>query len=127
MTDLTTQDETAARAVIDDVYAAWTANDPDAFVAGYAEDAIATLPGTYLVGRAAVRDTMREMFAGPLRGCRALHEVVDVRVLGDAAIVTSRGTVVLAGRSEPEPWTLETWVLARGSSWTVRAYHNCPA
>lgn len=127
MTDTTTRDEAAVRAVIDGVYAAWTANDPDAFVAGYAEDATAALPGTYLAGREAVRETMREMFAGPMRGCRARHEVLDVRVLGDAAIVTSRGTVVPAGRSEPESWTLETWVLVRTSSWLVRAYHNCPA
>jgi uncharacterized protein (TIGR02246 family) len=127
MADTVTQDEAAVRAVIDGVYAAWTANDPDAFVTEYAEDVTAALPGTYLVGREAVRETMRAMFAGPLRGCRSRHEVLGVRVLGDTAIVTSRGTVVLADRAEPEPWTLETWVLARNSSWSVRAYHNCPA
>jgi uncharacterized protein (TIGR02246 family) len=124
------RDEAAVRAVVDDVYAAWTANDADAFVADYADDAIATLPGAYLVGRDAVRQTMAAMFAGPVRGCRALHEVRDVRLLGDTAIVTSRGTVVLAGRSEPEPWALETWLLTRSgveAGWRVRAYHNCPA
>lgn len=128
MTNTQTRDETAVRAVIADVYAAWTANDPDAFVADYAPDVIGTLPGTYLVGRGAVRTTMADMFAGPLRGCRARYEVRDVRMLGDTAIVTAKGTVVLADRTEPEPWALETWVLSRGpSSWLVRAYHNCPA
>jgi uncharacterized protein (TIGR02246 family) len=123
-----TPDEAAARAVVENVYQAWTANDPDAFVADYAEDAIATLPGTYLVGRDAVRETMAGMFAGPFRGCRSLLELSDIRLLGDTAIVTSRGTVVLAGQTDPQPWVLETWVLSRGpGSWQVRAYHNCPA
>jgi uncharacterized protein (TIGR02246 family) len=125
--DTLTQHEAAVRAVIDGVYAAWTANDPDAFVADYADDAIASLPGTYLDGREAVRETMTAMFAGSLRGSRALHEVRAVRILGDTAIVHSRGTVVLAGRTDPEPWALETWVLVRTTSWRVRAYHNCPA
>ena len=96
-------------------------------MADYADDAIATLPETYLVGKRAVHETMTAMFAGTLRGSRGLHEVRDVRILGDTAIVHSKGTVVLAGRTEPEPWTLETWVLTRTSSWLVRAYHNCPA
>ncbi len=127
MTDTTTQDETAVRGVIENVYAAWTANDADAFVAGYTDDTTATLPGSYLVGRDEVHRTMAGMFAGPFRGCRAAHEVREVRILGDTAIVNSRGTVVLAGRTEPEPWDQETWVLSRaGSGWRVRAYHNCP-
>jgi hypothetical protein len=68
------------------------------------------------------------MFAGSLRGSRALHEVRAVRILGDTAIVHGKGTAVLAGRTDPEPWALETWVLARAASaWQVRAYHNCPA
>jgi uncharacterized protein (TIGR02246 family) len=119
-------DDAAVRAVVAGVYEAWTANDADAFVRDYADDVLATLPGSYLVGRAAVRETMAAMFAGPLRGCRALHEVRDVRVLGDTAIVTVRGTVILADRTDPEPWTQETYVLARGATWQVHAYHNCP-
>jgi len=128
MTHTLTQDEAAARAVIENVYAAWTANDADAFVADYTEDTTATLPGSYLVGRDEVHRTMAAMFAGPFRGCRALHEVRAVRLLGDTAIVHSRGTVVLAGKTDPEPWDQETWVLSRAEAgWRVRAYHNCPA
>jgi uncharacterized protein (TIGR02246 family) len=128
MTNTPARDEAAVRAVIDGVYAAWAANDPDAFVAAYTADTTAALPETYLVGKDAVRSTMAAMFAGPFRGCRASHEVRDVRMLGDTAIVVTKGTVVLAGRTDPEPWVLETWVLSRGpDSWLVRAYHNCPA
>ena len=127
MTGTPTEEEAAARAVVDNVYAAWTANDADAFVADYADDTIATMPGAYLVGRDAVHRTMSGMFAGPFRGCRAHHEVRDVRVLGDTAIVTSRGTVAPAGHDGPASWDQETWVLSRhGSGWQVRAYHNCP-
>lgn len=121
-----TLDDSAARTVVARVYDAWTANDAAAFVRDFADDVLGTLPRSYLVGRAAVHETMSAMFAGPLRGCRALHEVRDVRVLGDTAIVTTRGTVILADRTDPEPWTLETYVLVRGESWQVRAYHNCP-
>jgi len=120
-------DESAVRAVVAAVYEAWTANDADAFVRDYAEDVLATLPGSYLVGRAAVHETMSAMFAGPLRGCRATHEVRDVRVIGDAAIVTVCGMVTLASRPAPEPWTSETYFLVRDPDWQVRAYHNCPA
>ena len=128
MTGTLTQDEAAARAAIENVYAAWTANDADAFVADYTDDTIATLPGAYLVGRDEVQRTKAGMFAGPFRGCRARHEVRAVRLLGDTAIVHSRGTVVLSGQTDPEPWDQETWVLARtAAGWRVLAYHNCPA
>jgi uncharacterized protein (TIGR02246 family) len=120
----------AVRAVLDSIYAAWADNDADAFVAPYAENATAVLPGAYLPGRKAIKDTMATLFAGELKGSSARHEVQDVRFVGaDAAVVISKGAVLLADQSTPDPANraLETWVLARqDGDWRVQAFHNCP-
>jgi uncharacterized protein (TIGR02246 family) len=127
---ISASDETAVRAVIDGVYAAWAANDAEAFVAGYAEQATAQLPGAYLPDREAVRSCMAAEFAGSLRGTRATHDVVSVRLIDpDAAIVIGRGAVVMPGQTEPAPGsaTLNTWVLSRRTGgWRVEAFHGCP-
>lgn len=124
------EDEAAVRAVINEVYTAWAGNDADAFVAPYAEDATAQLPGSYLPDRAAIRATMAEAFAGPLKGSRAVHDIRRIRFLAaGAAIVVSRGAVIPAGGSQPDPHSrsLETWVLSRrAEGWRVEAFHNCP-
>jgi uncharacterized protein (TIGR02246 family) len=117
------------REVIGEVYAAWDANDADAFARPYAEEATATLPGAYLSGRQAIRDTMATLFAGDLKGSRAIYEVRKIRFVGDAAIVTSKGAVLLAGQAEPDDASraLETWVLSRpGGAWRIDAFHNSP-
>ncbi len=116
------------RGVLKEVYAAWEANDADAFSRPYAESATATLPGMYLSGRQAVRDAMATLFAGELKGSRAIYDVREVRfVAADAAVVTSKGAVVLAGQAEPDAAShaLETWVLSRqDGAWQVHAFHN---
>jgi uncharacterized protein (TIGR02246 family) len=123
-------DDSAVRAVLDGVYAAWTDNDADAFVASYAESATAVLPGSYLRNKEAIRATMASVFAGPLKGSRAIHDVQSIRFVGaDAAIVISKGAVLLAGQTEPavESRALETWVLSKqDGNWRVEAFHNCP-
>jgi uncharacterized protein (TIGR02246 family) len=125
------QSEADVRAVLAQVYRAWERNDAEAFVVPYAEDATATLPGSFLASRAAIRATMVTVFAGPLAGSRAVYEIQSVRFRGaDTAIVASRGAIVFAGQAEPAPETrsLETWVLTRhDGTWRVDAFHNCPA
>lgn len=121
----------AVRAVIDRVYAAWADQDADAFVDSYAADATATLAGSYLADREAIRTTMAAAFAGPLKGSRGVARVRDVRLLGtDAAVVTSTSAIVFAGEDEPAKPTeaLDTWTLSRqDGSWFVAAYHSSPA
>ena len=48
----------SVREVLAEVYAAWAANDADAFVQPYTDTATAILPGSYLRGRQAIRATM---------------------------------------------------------------------
>jgi uncharacterized protein (TIGR02246 family) len=131
MTTTLLQEESAVRSVLDRIYAAWADNDANAFVAPYAPEATATLPGASLRNREAIRATMAALFAQELKGSRAAHSVESVRFLGaDVAIVRSKGAIILAGQCDPAPasWALETWVLSRTTgSWRVEAFHNCPA
>ena len=125
------EDDSAVRAVLDGVYAAWADNDADAFVADYAEDATAALPGRYLPSKDAIRATMISLFAGSLKGSRAIHEVQSVRFPGvDTAIVISTGAVLLAGQAAPQAESsgVDTWVLAkRDTRWLIEAFNNCPS
>lgn len=129
----TSQDtaERAVQAVIDSVSAAWVDNDVDAFVAHYADDATAVLPGVALLSRAVIRTAMAAAFADQLRGTRRVHRVQGVRFLDDVtAIVISRSVTVDAGEDEPgaDNWSIATWILSnRSGRWLVEAYHDCPA
>lgn len=129
-TSVLAEDDSAVRAVLDGIYVAWADNDADAFVAPYAEDATAVLPGSYLNGREAIRATMAAVFGGQLKGSRATHEVQGVRFPGvGTAIVISKGAVLLAGQEAPatESRALATWVLSKQDGiWRVEAFHNCP-
>jgi uncharacterized protein (TIGR02246 family) len=120
----------AVRAVLDEVYDAWAENDPDAFVAPYAEGATALLPGTYLQNKNAIRATMADVFAGPLKGSKGIHDVQSIRFIGaGAAIVISKGAILMEGATEPaaETRSLESWVLSeQDGTWRVEAFHNCP-
>src|SRR5690348_16050327 len=103
-TDMTTAATTSvAAAVLDRLYAAWAAGDADAFVADFTADATSIVPGSVSQGRAALRDRMATLFAGPLNGTRVVDEVQSVRYLGaDTAVVISRSAVVPAGATEPD-------------------------
>jgi uncharacterized protein (TIGR02246 family) len=126
----TTREGRAVAAALDEVYAAWAAGDPDAFVAPYSEHATAVLPGSYLRDRSAIRATMAETFAGPLKGSTGVHQVQSIRFpAADMAIVISKGGIQFAGQASPAPETrsVDTWLLSRQDrSWRVEAYHSCP-
>jgi uncharacterized protein (TIGR02246 family) len=128
--EVATTDESAVRAVLDAVYAAWADNDADAFVASYSSDATAVHSGTVMEDRDAIRVTMAAVFAGPLEGSRGIHDVQSIRLIGaDTAIVLSKGAIVLAGQGESaqESRTLDGWVLCKqDGAWRVEAFHNCP-
>jgi uncharacterized protein (TIGR02246 family) len=125
------RDDTAVRAVLDQVYAAFAANDADAYVTAYADTVSCVMPGAYLPDRAALHTAMRQLFAGPLAGARGTYDLQSIRFLGsEVAVVISRGVVLLANQTDPaaaDPW-MDTWVLSRdGDSWRVASFHSCPA
>ncbi|MFE7563347.1 SgcJ/EcaC family oxidoreductase [Kitasatospora sp. NPDC057500] len=124
-----TEDEAAINAVLGAAYRAWEANDADAFVADYTEDATAILPGSLRAGREVIRETMVKGFEGPLKGSSTYNKQLSVRFLGDsAAIVVSESGILFAGESEvPDARKINaTWVLEKkGGAWFIAAYHNC--
>jgi len=123
----TTPAETAVRQVILGTVEAWTANDPVAFAARYSPDATVVLPGgTFLRGRTQIEAYMTAGFAGPLRGTRGSDEEVDLRVIGESAVMVSLSGYLPTDPTVPARVRRATWTLARhGEEWLVEAYHNC--
>jgi uncharacterized protein (TIGR02246 family) len=126
--------DTDRRAILDvlaGVYNAWEANDADAFVADYTEDASVVQPGIYKKDREEIRATMAAGFAGPLSGSRAIDHPTDVRFLtDDTAVVISEGGIVFPGQDAVASKGLvrATWVLVRrDGGWRIASYHNSPA
>ncbi len=130
----TTASQADRQAVLDVLkrgYKAWEANDAEAFVADYLDDASVVQPGIYKKGREEIRTTMAAGFAGPLRGSRAFDHPQDVRFLtDDAAVVVSEGGIIFPGQDTvpSEGLVRATWVLVkRNGSWCIAGYHNSPA
>jgi uncharacterized protein (TIGR02246 family) len=130
MTEQASADTTAVLQVLDGVSKAWDANDADAFVADYTQDAYAILPGSYLSGKEAVRASMAGGFAGPLKGTSSLNNVLKTQLLSpDTAIVISESGIRFPGETEVPGARigLATWVLTKNNgTWKVAAYHNAP-
>jgi uncharacterized protein (TIGR02246 family) len=61
-------DRQAVLGVRKGVYEAWEANDAEAFVADYLDDASVVQPGAYKKNRQEIQSTMAGGFAGPLKG-----------------------------------------------------------
>jgi uncharacterized protein (TIGR02246 family) len=130
----TTGFETNRQAILEvlrGVYDAWQANDAEAFVYHYLDDASVVQPGVYKRDRNEIQTTMGAAFAGPLKGSHAEEHPVDIRFLNDrVAIVIGEGGIVFPGQEAvlPEASVRATWVLAkRDENWYVAAYHNSPA
>ena len=72
-TTTTAGSDTDRQAILDvlaGLYKAWEANDAEAFVADYTDDATVVKPGVYKKDREEIRTTMAAAFAGPLSGSR---------------------------------------------------------
>jgi uncharacterized protein (TIGR02246 family) len=121
------------RAVLDVIranYAAWAANDAEAFANLYLEDATVVQPGgVYKQGKEAVRNSMALAFAGPLKSSTVVDQPANVRILGnDAAIAIGGAGVLMAGETEvpAQRMVRATWVFAKqNGTWLIAAYHNC--
>lgn len=129
---MTQPDDRAVRAVLDDIYAAFAAGDPEKYAHSYSENATVVTPGMWLDNQTALQSTMAQLFAGPLAGATGRFDVQSIRYPNaDTAVVVSRGRIRLAsepatGEPADQPW-LDTWVLARDSGrWRVAAFHSCP-
>ncbi|GAA0385447.1 hypothetical protein GCM10009530_40480 [Microbispora corallina] len=123
--------ERAVLAVFHATSGAWADGDGAAFADRYAENATVILPGVHLRGRADIRKSMGDAFAGPLKGSKRVHTPQSIRfVAEDVAVVVTRSATVFAGEDTPPPgrWELATWTFARRDGrWLVETYHSCPA
>jgi uncharacterized protein (TIGR02246 family) len=124
-------DQQAVLGVLKGVYEAWEANDAEAFVADYLDDASVVQPGVYKKDRQEIQSTMGGAFAGPLKGSRVIDQPRDVRFPNeDTAIVISEGGIIFPGQNAVpnEGMVRATWVLAkRDGRWLVAAYHYSAA
>lgn len=127
----TAADTAAVRAVLDRFYAGWTANDVDAFIPLYLDDASVVRPGVVHHSRDALRAGMAASFAGPLKGSRGVDDAASIRFPGpDTAIVVSTAGILMPGEESvpPERRVSATWVLVRrDGGWRIAAYANAPA
>jgi uncharacterized protein (TIGR02246 family) len=125
-----TTDETAVRALLARLSAAWAANDADAYAALYADDASVVTTGILTRGRDAIRAFMAAGFAGRMKGSTSVEEPDGVRIIAPGvAVVTTVSGFRLPGESAvPDARKRRaTWVFADGAQgWRVEAYHNCP-
>ncbi|GAA0458485.1 hypothetical protein Aca07nite_64860 [Actinoplanes capillaceus] len=131
MSTQTVKAEAAVREVVTKVHEAWGKNDADLFVADYADDATATMPGSFMDSRAKIHGSLSFLFSGPMKGTRASEVVRSVRFLNDetALVITETG-VLLPGEDEApvERTSYATWVLVqRNGDWKITAYCNSPA
>lgn len=130
MSDIRLEDEAAIHAVLDKSYRAWAAGDAAGMVADYTVDATAILPGSLRDGRDAIRESMAQAFAGPLKGTSTYNKQLSLRFVGsDAAILVSESAILFPGQSEvPDAGKVyATWVLEKqDGSWMISAYHNSP-
>jgi uncharacterized protein (TIGR02246 family) len=122
-------DEAAVRAAMAGVIAAWADNDADAFAERYAEDAsIITTEGLYWKGREPIRDIIKMLYAGPLKGSKVFQDVEDVRFISDTvAVAVCRYAILMGGLTElpPEEKRRSTYVLSkRDSAWLVEAWQG---
>lgn len=113
--------------------AAWTAKDPAAYAAGFAEDAVLIGPTALtIVGRQAIAAQHAFLFAGPFAGSTQTITVTRVRYLtGTIAIVdqsvdlTGYAFLPPNGLTPTEPGVVRTvvrWVIEkRGGTWQIVA------
>ena len=124
-------DRQAILDVLAGLYKAWAANDAEAFVADYTDNATVVQPGVFKKDREEIRTTMAAAFAGPLSGSRVAARPVDVRFLtDDTAIVVSEDGIIFPGQDAVASGGLvrATWVLVRrDGGWRIASYHNSPA
>jgi uncharacterized protein (TIGR02246 family) len=126
----TTTSEQAVYAVLDQMYDAWAAGDPDGIAQTYTTDTLVVARGSLLTGNDAVRDWFAAGFAGRLKGSTTLDEERTVRFpTPDTAIVVSTGGVLMPGETSVPSQRLirATWALTRQDGvWLIAAYHNSP-
>lgn len=129
-----TVDTTPVLDILDRLAAAWNAGDAAAYAAEFTADATyVAFNGQVMAGRAAIENTHRWLFDGPLRGSRMTSMSEDaspatVRSLRPAiAHVVTTAVVLPTGQSTvtaDRESVVSLVVLDQGDAWRIAAFHN---
>jgi len=123
-------DETAVRALYQQLMDGWNQGSGDAFAAVFTEDGdLVGFDGTHLKGRQEIAPFHQQLFDKWLKGSRLVGQVKDVCLLHpDVALMHAVGGTVLRGKSEPTPErdSIQTLVATRqeGDEWRLAGFQN---
>lgn len=125
-TDSSVADETAVRALYQELMDGWNRGSGDAFAAPFAEDGhLVGFDGTHLEGRREIASFHQPLFDKWLRGSRLVGQVESVRFLApDVALMHAIGGTIMRGKAAPSPArdTIQTLVASRtGGQWKLAA------
>ncbi len=122
-------EETAVRALYEQLMDGWNDGSGEAFAAPFAEDGdLIGFDGTHLKGRRKITPFHQRLFGTYLKETRLVGRVKSVRFLGpDVALVHARGGTLRGGKSTPSSKRdlIQTLVdVRRGGEWRVAAFQN---
>jgi uncharacterized protein (TIGR02246 family) len=127
----TTAETEAVLDLLNQLSAAWAANDAEAFTNLFTDDGTVVLPGdVYLYGHEAILSFMSRGYQGPYRGTGVTGSALSVRFIdSNTSIMVTEGGVLAPGETEvaPQRAIRATWVCVNDNgTWKLSAYHNSP-
>jgi len=124
-------EETAVRALYQQLLDGWNAGSGEAFADPFAEDGdLIGFDGTHLTGRQEIAPFHQRLFDTYLKGTRLVGRVKKVRFLSaDVALVHALGGTLMPGKSAPSRGRAFIQTLAavrRAGEWRFAAFQNTP-
>lgn len=126
-------DETAIRALYQELMGGWNRGSGEAFAAPFAEDGdLVGFDGTHLKGRHEIISFHQQLFDTYVKGTRLVGKVRSVRFLTpDVAIMHAVGGTIMADQNDidPDRNSVQTLVAKKGvkGEWRLAAFQNTRA
>ncbi len=122
-------EETAVRALYQQLMDGWNKGSGEAFASVFTEDGdLVGFDGTHVKGREEIASFHQPLFDKWLKGTRLVGQVKQVRFLGpDVALMHAVGGTVMRGQAEPAPErdSIQTLVATKHSGeWYLAAFQN---
>ena len=124
-----TTDESAVRALYQELMAGWNKASGEAFAQPFTEDGdLIGFDGTHIKGRRQIAEFHQPLFDKWLKGTRLIGAVSSVRfITPTVALMHAIGKTVMRGNSEPSPErdSIQTLVaVKRDQEWRLAAFQN---